>query len=191
MNRLYQKSLEYFPMSEQPLLSETWYDPRIIKRESKTDGHGLYATDLIRAGETVMIWGGTVYTAQELQDIRDGRIKVEEFSYSFIEEGILLAAPPDGLDYFVNHSCDPNVWMEGRVTVVARRDIKPDEEIRGDYAVWECEPHYLLEPCNCGSALCRQRITGNDWMLPELQERYQGHFLTFIAQRIARQTSEG
>jgi hypothetical protein len=114
---------------------------------------------------------------------------VAEFSYSFIEEGILLAAPPDGLDYFVNHSCDPNVWMEGSVTVVAGRDIHPGEEIRGDYAVWECEAGYVLEPCNCGSPQCRQRITGNDWMIPELQERYKGHFLTFIAQRIARHSS--
>ena len=173
-------------MNEQSVLPETWFDPRLVLRESPTHGHGLFAAEPIGAGETVMIWGGTLYTAQELQDIRAGKLQVAEFSYSFIEEGILLAAPPDGLDYFINHSCDPNVWMEGRVTVTARRDIQRDEEIRGDYAVWECEAGYLLEPCNCGTPLCRQRITGNDWMLPEVQARYKGHFLTFIEQRIAR-----
>jgi hypothetical protein len=173
-------------MNEQSVLPETWFDARLDLKDSPTHGRGLFANDLIRAGETVMIWGGTLYTAQELQDIRDGKLQVAEFSYSFIEEGILLAAPPDGLDYFINHSCDPNVWMEGRVTVVARRDIQAGEEIRGDYAVWECEQGYVLEPCNCASPQCRKRITGNDWILPELQERYRGHFLTFIAQRIAR-----
>jgi SET domain-containing protein len=176
-------------MSDLPILPETWFDPRLELRDSPIHGRGLFATALIRTGETVMIWGGTLYTAQQLQDIRDGKLQVAEFSYSFIEEGILLAGPVDGLDYFINHACDPNIWMEGRVHVVARRDIQPGEELRGDYAVWECETGYLLEPCNCGSAQCRGRITGNDWMLPELQARYAGHFLTFIAQRIARQTS--
>lgn len=40
------------------------------------------------------------------------------------------------MDYFVNHSCDPVVWMRDDVTVVARRAIASGEEITGDYAVW-------------------------------------------------------
>lgn len=61
-----------------------------------------------------------------------------------------------------------------------------DEEIRGDYAIWECEKEYSLEPCSCGSQACRGKVTGNDWMIPELQERYKGHFLPFIFRRIAQ-----
>jgi hypothetical protein len=76
--------------------------------------------------------------------------------------------------------------MADNVTVVARRDIQAGEEITGDYAVWEGEPEYLLGPCECGSPLCRTVITGNDWMLPQLQERYAGHFLPFINQRIVQ-----
>ena len=29
------------------------------------------------------------------------------------------------------------------------------------------------------------KVTGNDWTLPELQERYQGYFSTYLARRIA------
>ncbi|MEO5951062.1 MAG: SET domain-containing protein-lysine N-methyltransferase, partial [Chloroflexia bacterium] len=132
-------------------------------------------------GETVMIWGGTIYTDE---DLKLGRIK-GPISYSYVEEDVVMAAPEDGRDYYINHSCDPNIWMTDNVTVTACRDIAPGEEIRGDYAVWEGEPEYTLGPCNCGSPLCRTTITGNDWMLSELQERYKGHFLPFIKQRIA------
>lgn len=171
-------------MQNRSYLPTTWYDPRLSLRPSPTHGQGLFASQLIREGEVVMIWGGTLYTRQDLEAIRAGKMKVAEFSYSFIEENSLIAAPPDGLDYYVNHACDPNVWMRDDVTVVARRDIAVDEEIRGDYAIWEAESNYVLEPCSCGTALCRQRITGNDWMRADLQERYRGHFLPYITRRI-------
>jgi uncharacterized protein len=76
--------------------------------------------------------------------------------------------------------------MRDNVTVVARRDIEVGQEITGDYAVWEAEPHYVLEPCTCGTADCRGRITGNDWQLPAVQTRYEGYFLPYIARRIAQ-----
>jgi hypothetical protein len=167
-------------------LPETWFHPNLEQRESPVHGQGQFAIDWIREGETVMIWGGTIYTEE---DFKQGRIK-GPISYSFVEEDILMVAPPDGRDYYINHSCDPNLWMADNVTVTARRDIAPGEEIRGDYAVWEAEPEYTLGPCNCGSPLCRTTITGNDWMLPELQERYKGHFLPFINRRIDEQSAQ-
>jgi uncharacterized protein len=173
-------------LTEKKYLSETWFHPSLEVRPSSFHGKGLFTKTLIRTGEAVMIWGGTLYTTQDLKDIREGKLKVAPFSYSFIEDDLLMAAPEDGMDYYVNHSCDPNVWMGDNLSVIARRDIQPDEEIRGDYAVWESEVDYVLEPCACGTEACRKKITGNDWMLPELQARYQGHFLPYISQKIAR-----
>jgi uncharacterized protein len=173
-------------MSQENYLPVTWFNPRLELKPSAIHGKGLFATERIQRDAVVMIWGGTLYTRQDLENIRAGKLKVEEFSYSFIDEDLLIAAPPDGLDYFVNHSCDPNVWMSNNLSVVARRTILPGEEITGDFAVWEAEPNYVLDPCRCGSPLCRGRMTGNDWMLPELQERYQDRFLPYISRRIAR-----
>ena len=34
----------------------------------------------------------------------------------------------DGKGYFVNHSCDPNLWMHGVYSLTAMRDIKKGEE---------------------------------------------------------------
>ena len=167
-------------MSHSGYLSATWFDPRLELRRSATHGMGLFAAALIREGEVVMIWGGALFSRAEL----DAGTVPGDTSYSFIEEDILMAAPGDGMDYFVNHSCDPSVWMTEETTVVARRDIQPGEEITGDYAVWESDPAYVVDPCSCGSALCRGRFTGDDWRLPALQTRYQGHFLPYISRRI-------
>ena len=168
-------------MNRSKYMPSSWFDPRITVRASATHGQGIFATDMIRAGEVVVIWGGDVYTEEELPSL-----KLEgAWSYSIIDEGVYLFAPADAQDYFINHACDPNIWMADEVTLIARRDIQPNEELRGDYALWEMEPDYRLEPCTCGSALCRTRITGNDWMQPELQTRYENHFLPFLNRRIS------
>ena len=77
--------------------------------------------------------------------------------------------------YYVNHPCDPNMLND-----VAWRDIEAGEEITTDYASSEASPNYHLEPCMCGSSLCRGRITGNDWKQPEVQQRYRGSFTPHI-----------
>ena len=74
--------------------------------------------------------------------------------------------------------------LDGR-TVGARRDIAAGEELTLDYALFSSAPEWRME-CHCGSALCRRVVTGNDWRLPELQERYAGHFSPFINVRIAK-----
>ena len=173
-------------MSPPKYLPSTWLNPRLTLRPSPTHGKGLFATGVIHPDEVVMIWGGDLYTEADLHTLK----LQGEWSYSMIEEGVFLFAPRDGWDYYVNHTCDPNVWMADEVTVVARRMIRPDEEIRGDYAVWESNSTYIVDPCNCGSAMCRKRFTGDDWMRPELQERYHGHFLPYLNRRIARLRGE-
>ncbi len=76
--------------------------------------------------------------------------------------------------------------MKDEVTLIARRDIKPDAELTLDYALIEAdEDHVASWECVCGSPLCRKRYTGKDWRIPELQERYHNHFTPLINRRIA------
>ena len=163
--------------------AETWFDPRVGVATSPIHGSGMFATAPIRAGEVVMIWGGRLYSRD---DLAAGRVPGDT-SYSFIDEDLLLAGPGDAMDYFVNHSCDPTVWMADDVTVIARRDIAAGEEITGDYAVWESNPESTIDPCRCGSAQCRGRFSGDDWRIEAVQERYAGHFLPYITRRIEAQ----
>jgi hypothetical protein len=58
---------------------------------------------------------------------------------------------------------------------VARRDIAAGEELTNDYATSTRQPGFAMA-CSCGSARCRGTITGNDWRLPSLRERYGDHW---------------
>jgi hypothetical protein len=68
----------------------------------------------------------------------------------------------------LNHSCDPNVWLEG-LDLVARRPIRAGEQICAEYATFTA---HNLEPfqCQCGSDRCRGRVSGTDYLTPWVGE---------------------
>ena len=78
----------------------------------------------------------------------------------------------------LNHSCDPNLGLQGQIVFVASRDIEENEGLTFDYAMTDDEEFEMS--CNCGSPNCRGVVTGRDWMQRELQEKYRGYFSWFI-----------
>lgn len=66
------------------------------------------------------------------------------------------------INWYMNHSCEPNVGFDPEGNFVAMRDIKKDEELAWDYAFNETNSKFTLE-CACGTPSCRKVITGNDW----------------------------
>jgi SET domain-containing protein len=159
-----------------------WFDRRLAMRASPIHGTGTFATHAIRAGER-LIWvsGGIVYSSE---DWRTGKVQLDPEQYNEGQIGDdLFIATPKSLYYYVNHSCEPNMLND-----IAWRDIQAGEELTTDYAYCEASPGYVLEPCACGSALCRGRATGNDWKLPALQQRYRGYFTPHI-ERLIRAAS--
>eukprot|EP00494_Astrolonche_serrata_P016895 UN17070 len=85
------------------------------------------------------------------------------------------------MSVYINHSCDPNVGFRGQVVYVAMRDIKAGEELCHDYAM-ERSDDYSLD-CHCGSALCRGKVSGRDWMSPDLQNRYGNYFSIYLRRK--------
>lgn len=167
----------------QPL---SWIDSRIEVRLSPIHGRGIFATAPIQQGEVVIIWGGTLFT---LDDVRAG--KAVEHSYAAIGEGVFLGhtcEQGNSADDYMNHSCDPNIWMTNEITWGARRDINADDEITADFAMyWEPdEEEWKPWACHCGSALCRKIFTSQDWRRVELHERYGNHFSPYIGGCIRR-----
>ena len=161
---------------------ESWINPKVETRPSALHGQGMFAEESLSADEIVVIWGGNYVTQEELEKANvEGKIVMQLDDDLFsIEE------PGEDLTYFMNHSCDPNVWMRDAITLVARRDIQPDEELTVDYALFEADEDFIRSwRCMCGSPLCRGKVGGKDWRLPELQARYEGHFSPLIHKRIA------
>lgn len=136
------------------------------------------------AGETVVIWGGvSVASATDAEKAsRLGKIvmRLDDDLYTVEDRG-------QDDTYFMNHSCDPNVWMANAWTLIARRAIAVDEELTLDYALVEADETFASDwVCGCRSADCRTRVTGKDWLLPELQRRYKDHFSPLLIKRIVR-----
>ncbi|MFW5852877.1 MAG: SET domain-containing protein-lysine N-methyltransferase, partial [Nanoarchaeota archaeon] len=80
--------------------------------------------------------------------------------------------------YKVNHSCNPNSYISGQITLKAMLDIETNEEITYDYAMMNYLPSKdkVSAECKCGSHNCRRKLTTEDWKNKELQERYKGYF---------------
>lgn len=166
------------------IVIQPWLDPRVEVRDSPIHGRGMFARESFGSNEIVLIWGGTVFSEA---DVKAG--KADPTSLTCLEEGIYLGDPVgggDAADYCLNHCCDGNLWMRDGITLVTRDVVEEDEELTIDYALWETNPAWFLPRCTCGSRLCRGQVTGVDWKLPGLRERYRDHFSPVIQGWIER-----
>jgi hypothetical protein len=142
-------------------------------------GRGVFAREKLRTGEVLVVWGGEVVDGLTMRTMSEDRYRLA----IQIEEDLYLLTTNEGPADWVNHSCNPNAGMHGQIVLVAMRDIRPGEEITFDYATCDGSAYDEFE-CGCRTRTCRGRVTGNDWRLPELQQRYAGHFAPYLQRRI-------
>ncbi|MGE5249686.1 MAG: SET domain-containing protein [Bacteroidota bacterium] len=145
-------------------------------------GCGVFAREPIQKGELIVLWGGRVVAAEELDP------EMPNFTQRIlqIEDGFYLETPEDlePADCF-NHACDPNLGFSGQIGLRAMRDIEVGEELNFDYAMCDGSRYDEFD-CYCGGEHCRGRVTGEDWRIPELWTRYSGYFSPYLARRIER-----
>ena len=161
----------------------TWFSAKVEKRRSPIDGRGLFAKAKIKKGEVVVVKGGYILTKNQRDKIGKelGPSEIQITEDLFI--GPASASEREGGMMHLNHSCEPNLGLQGQIVYVALRDIAIDEELTFDYAMNADEPDEMT--CRCGAKSCRGTITGTDWKRPELQRKYDGYFSWFIQRRIA------
>ena len=151
-------------------------------------GFGVFAKELIKKDELLCLWGGNIWTKAEFEQLpfenRSHGLQVDEELFQTYDSN----ETAETADY-VNHSCTPNAGLRGSITLVAMRDISPGEEVCFDYAMSDGSPYDEFQ-CQCGSVNCRTTITGNDWMITELQQRYRGYFSPYLQRRIEQQILE-
>lgn len=141
----------------------------------------------IAAGETVGAFGGTIVDRLAFGAFDDDRQRrAVQLDDDLFLVGSDHAEPVD----HVGHSCEPNCGMSGGMLLVALRDIAPGEALTYDFAMTDGDDYDSFD-CTCGSPLCRGSVTGQDWMLPELQLRYRGHFSPYLARRISKLVAIG
>jgi hypothetical protein len=158
-------------------------------RESRIHGKGLFAKASIAMGEIVAVKGGYILSRQQWTGL-EAEMGAAEIQIS----DDLFIAPVheehrEGSMLYTNHSCEPNVAIQGQIVLVAMRDIDADEELTHDWATAD-DLDYEMR-CQCGSASCRGIVTGKDWMRKDLQEKYKGWFCWFLQRKIDELSSPG
>jgi hypothetical protein len=157
----------------------SYLSPRCESRMKSDGERGAFALEPISKGELMAVFGGDVYDWKALQTLPAG---LRSLSLQVADEMFLVSEKSGAGDY-LNHSCNPNAGLSGQICLIAMRDIAAGEEICFDYAMCDSLPYDEFE-CSCGAANCRGRVTGNDWKIKELQERYAGYFSPYLQQRI-------
>jgi len=162
-------------------------------RETKTaKGKGLFARVRIPTG--TLIWHnhdhfveGAVTMEQMDQMNDEGRPVMKRYCFQ-VDDDLFVGPTTEGevtrdARWYMNHSCDPNAWFVGDRKMVACRDIEAEEEICFDYATSETTSDRVPQ-CMCGTTKCRRRVRATDWRSSELQDRYAGHFMSYIQRRL-------
>jgi uncharacterized protein len=167
-------------LKKMPNLS--YISAKAAPRESSIHGTGLFAVASITKGEVVCVKGGYIFNRQTLESMPDwyGAAEIQMADDLFI--GPLIEEERTGSMIFSNHSCEPNLGVQGQVVFVAMRDIAAGEELTHDWATTD-DDDYEME-CRCGAARCRKVITGQDWRRRDLQEKYKGYFSWYLAEKV-------
>jgi len=82
----------------------------------------------------------------------------------------------------LNHSCDPNSWVDG-LNLVARKKIKKGEEITMDYSTMYAISIGPQFKCNCGSLNCRGGWKPDDHKQQWFLDRYGDHVTDHVRQK--------
>jgi len=167
-------------------------------------GHCWFAKSDIKAGE--MVWKMRAKDAKHT-DVWVNKKTIQSWSSAVQSKFLSLAYQVDDdlwcgfdpnvepiheelIEDYVNHSCGGNCWYESYDLLTAMRDISAGEEVCYDYVLTESDPEFVLaDKCNCGTKLCRGKVTGNDWKLADLQSKYRGHFLPHVQKLITAASS--
>jgi SET domain-containing protein len=95
----------------------------VEKRKSAIDGRGLFARESISSGEVVVVKVGYVLTRAQRDQIGAllGPSEIQITEDLFI--GPSTRREREGGMMHLNHSCEPNLGLQGQVVYVALRDI--------------------------------------------------------------------
>ena len=134
--------------------------PELIIRSSSIHAAGCYTMRRIRKGTPVVEYDGPHFSKDEA----DERYKDRFITYLFSTGNRGEVIDGFGTAMFINHSCDPNCEsanVNGRIWVVATRDIAAGEELTYEYNLHDSDDTDDAD-CHCGAHQCRGTMFSDD-----------------------------
>ena len=138
----------------------------LIVRSSRIHSRGCYTTVPIIQGTFIVEYTGEHITCDEANE----RYEDHPDTYLFGLDDGEHVIDGDGVAAFINHSCDPNCEsdeIDGRVWIIAVRDIEPGEELTYDYCLYDGDDE---SPCSCGADRCRGTLYSDEEMEKRAKE---------------------
>lgn len=128
--------------------------PKIEVRQSSIHGTGVYAAEPIAKGMYIIEYTGEKISKEE-GTRRSESVPGHTFIFMLDDQWDIDGAAGGNDSRFINHSCSPNtdiVIENGKIWIVALRDIAEGEELSYDYSF---EKDENPTQCKCGSPACR------------------------------------
>jgi len=125
----------------------------LIVRSSEIHAAGCYTTSDIPKDTYIVEYTGPRISQEEADARYDG--KATTYLCGLRDRDKIIDG--HGMAMFINHSCEPNCdteEIEGRVWIVARRNIKAGEELTYDYNLYDGDLDDPA-PCYCAAKKCR------------------------------------
>jgi SET domain-containing protein len=139
---------------------KTWLNPNIEVRPSHIEGRGLFAKAPIAKGEQLTRNGDDDYSIMTDEEFKAFSKTARTYDAMALGNGthrVSNVSREQDPSNYGNHSCDANA-VTNDSGLVARRDIKADEEITSDYALHSSKDWSMV--CNCGAKNCRKVVRG-------------------------------
>src|SRR5262245_25724931 len=140
------KSKQELRLSRMSIAS--YRSPRTEVRSSVIGGRGLFAVAPIPRGEVVCVKGGRLLDRAEVVEL-GGAVGDAELQ---VTDDLFLApvgeSEFEAVMMFLNHSCEPNVGIQGQIVFVTMRDVASGEELTIDYATIDYDTQPMK--CQCG-----------------------------------------
>jgi SET domain-containing protein len=116
-------------------------------------GLGLYAVESIPKGDFIIQYWGKMLTAEKGDELDN------KYLFEINSKWTIDGASRRNIARYANHSCRPNaesdVKRDGRVIILAKKNIKPGDEITYDYGENYFEA--FIEPLGCLCDKCIEK----------------------------------
>lgn len=140
---------------------------------SKIHGLGLVAGENIKKGESIAVIKGDI----KFKVNKNEKESLGNPDWIGIEKNVWI--DPEKPYKFLNHSCDANTGIKGKITLVAVKNIKEGEEIVIDYSTIEGDEMWRMN-CNCGAVNCRGIVRSIQNLPVKDFKRYDPYISTYF-----------
>lgn len=149
-------------------------------------GKGIFASDDYKKGEHILDITGEVIETRHPEGYPE---EITEHWAPIGREGDKFRfIKPEPPWMYMNHSCDSNAGVINNRELIAKRDIKKEEEITTDYSAFDIEAltHGKKEmemTCKCGNKNCRRKIKTFDQLSKKYQEKLKPYLNDYMKKK--------